>query len=221
VTHPLATWVAGLIAFMTIAGCATSTGRQGAATEASSAVGSDLGQAELTLTSKDEASIERQIAKYFTQRGIQAEYREQDGNGRVVVTYLSNGLQWRVILDTTDTSHGKAGRAIGLILDTDYKVDEDIEILKALAVLNNFHVKRWAGTFYFDPSDHEITGQWYINLPSVSVHPEVVVDALKRLSGSWVELHHELEAVLKVAVDMRPLPRGVRKVHRAKGAIDT
>lgn len=152
---------------------------------------------------QDEASTERRIGDYLTQRGAKVRYETRGEDIWVVLQMSADEVPpYRVIIDTSPSGHSRNGGGITerVIL---LRLFSGVTILPqqrqaVLAELNKHHTRMWAGTFVINEQDGELEAQWPLNItsPEATLHPETVYDAWYRLSQSYVDLFPRLAPIL-------------------------
>lgn len=161
-----------------------------------------LGAPRLSVV-QDEASLERRIGEYLTQKGYKVQYQSKGDDVWVRLDMSRENMpNYHVIIDTTSSgrapgSTGVTERVILLRLYSGLHVSAQRRPA-VLAVLNQHHTKLWAGTFVINEEDGEIEGQWALNItsPEATLHPETVFDAWYRLCMSWKDLFPKIAPIL-------------------------
>lgn len=137
-------------------------------------------------------SIEQELVRSLKERhSIASELVLHNDEAIVLTSFRTESEQWRVTINSEASSKDGSHRVVMVVLDGDFGIGvRDLE--KARAIINEHNRRYWAGVFFVD-AENDILGKWALNMPGVGMHPEMVADAVQRLSQSWLELLNEAE----------------------------
>lgn len=135
------------------------------------------------------ANLERELVRSLQEDYSIASELVLDNDEAVVLTsFRAEQEQWRITISSEQSSRDGRHRVVMVVLDGDFGVSpQDME--RAITLLNEHNGRYWAGVFFLD-HENDILGKWALNMPGVGMHPDVVADAVHRISQSWLELLH-------------------------------
>lgn len=135
-------------------------------------------------------SIEQELVRSLKERhSIASELVVHNNDAIVLTSFRTDSEHWRVTINSESSSRDGSHRVVMVVLDGDFGIGvRDLE--KARAIINEHNRRYWAGVFFVD-AENDILGKWALNMPGVGMHPEMVADAVQRLSQSWLELLDE------------------------------
>lgn len=138
-------------------------------------------------------SIEQELVRSLKERhAIASELVLHNDEAIVLTSFRTESEQWRITINSEASSKDGSHRVVMVVLDGDFGIGvRDLE--KARAMINEHNRRYWAGVFFVD-SENDILGKWALNMPGVGMHPEMVADAVQRLSQSWLDLLHAAQS---------------------------
>lgn len=137
-----------------------------------------------------EHAIEQELVRSLKERHeIVSELVVHNNDAIVLTSFRTESEHWRITINSESSSKDGSHRVVMVVLDGDFGIGvRDLE--KARALINDHNRRYWAGVFFVD-DENDILGKWALNMPGVGMHPEMVADAVQRLSQSWLELLNE------------------------------
>lgn len=153
-------------------------------------------------------AIEKELVRSLKEEhSIASELVLHNDDAVVLTSFRTDAEQWRVTINSESSSRDGRHRVVMVVLDGDFGIGvRDME--KARALINEHNSRYWAGVFFID-DENDILGKWALNMPGVGMHPEMVADAVQRLSQSWLELLSVAET--QGIVRVRHAERGTKK----------
>lgn len=132
-------------------------------------------------------AIEKELVRSLKEEhSIASELVLHNDDAVVLTSFRTDAEQWRVTINSEVSSQDGRHRVVMVVLDGDFGIAvRDVE--KARALINEHNSRYWAGVFFID-HENDILGKWALNMPGVGMPPEMVADAVQRLSQSWLEL---------------------------------
>lgn len=142
---------------------------------------------ELLEPQAKDHELERELVRALEERhSIASELVMHENDAVVLTSFRTQAEQWRITINSEASSKDGSHRVVMVVLDGDFGIGvRDME--KARALINEHNSRYWAGVFFID-HENDILGKWALNMPGVGMHPEMVADAVQRISQSWLDL---------------------------------